>query len=249
METLKILKVICDKKLFMASEITLFVLGVALIGWGSACTGIWYTILISLGTSFIASCVVILLDLWKQFSDSQILESTINVIHQAGIVKVYRKRDLDKYDSLMAGFKTELNICGYSLNAFFDSYRDLLIEKSKNIPGIKIKILIVDPQSVFSSNRAESEGNAPNAYIASLERLRKAFADYSNIEIRKIPTPLSSMIFRIDDTIFVGPHFYQTLSKSTITYELCPKGFLFEQYLEEFNRMWEKAQNANSNVV
>jgi hypothetical protein len=50
------------------------------------------------------------------------------------------------------------------------------------------------------------------------------------------------MIYKIDDVMFIGPHFYKKKSKSTLTIEISEGQWLFNEYQNEFNRMWEDAQ-------
>ncbi len=67
------------------------------------------------------------------------------------------------------------------------------------------------------------------------------FKGIDNIKIKKISTPLTTMIYRIDDILFIGPHFYKKSSKSTVTYEINKQGWIFNEYLEEFERLWKDA--------
>ena len=199
-------------------------------------------ILISIGTSLIASGVIALLDLWKEILKNKVLDKINNVLVKGGIDSIYEKRDLDKYDELMKSLKDKLEITGYTLNAFFESYSDLLVEKVKNNPALSVRVILVVPSSEFARHRAELEGRNYEAYQNSVDRVVKTFQDFRNIEIRQISTPLTTMIFRIDDIMFIGPHFYKKTSKSTITVELKKKGWVFEEYEREFERLWHDAQ-------
>jgi hypothetical protein len=51
------------------------------------------------------------------------------------------------------------------------------------------------------------------------------------------------MVFRIDDIMFVGPYFSSKPSKATPTYEIKNEkdAWLFNDYQNEFNNLWEKA--------
>ena len=206
-----------------------------------------YAILLSIGTSLIASGIVALLDLWKEMIKDKLLDKVRGVITEGGIDFVYEKRDLDKYDVLMKSLKDKLDITGYTLNAFYESYSDLLVDKAQNNAGLSVRILLIDPESEFSKHRANLEDRTVEAFKNSVERIRKKFADYKNIEIRLIDTPLTTMIFRIDDVMFVGPHFYKKPSKSTITFELNQKGWVFREFEREFERLWNDARVISPN--
>jgi hypothetical protein len=184
------------------------------------------------------------LDLLRHVSVAEVLKRMNNLINDAGLHWVYKKRDLDRYDGLMQHLNTSLDIAGYSLGAFFDSYSELLKGKlSKN--GIKVRLLLVNPNSNHSFRRAEIEGRSQDQFKGKIETLQNFFKAVNGIEVRFFDAPLSSMIFRIDKIMFVGPHFYQRQSKATLTYELQHSHWLFDEYQNEFNRMWEDSNPAN----
>lgn len=195
-------------------------------------------IYLAVGTSLLAAGIVAVLELWRELSRSKMLEKIRNVIFDAGIELAFPKRDLDKYDVLMKGLNTRLDITGYSLNAFYESYADLILENIREIPSITIRMLVVNPESEFSKHRAELEGKNYESVKTSINRLKKKFGSIKNIELRQIDSPLSTMIFRIDNVMFVGPHFYKKPSKSTLTFELNKIGWLFEAYEKEFDKLW-----------
>jgi hypothetical protein len=196
---------------------------------------------LAIGTSLIAAGIVALLELWKDLSRNKMLEKINNVILDSGVNYVFPKRDLDKYDQLMKNMNSRLDITGYSLNAFYESYTDLLVQKTKEIPSIAIRMLAVNPESVFSKHRAELEGKTSKSIKESIDRLKRKFGNIENIKLRQINSPLTTMIFRIDDTIFVGPHFYKRPSKSTVTLELDKNGWMYEEYEKEFEKLWSDA--------
>ena len=180
---------------------------------------------ISIGTSLIASGIVMFLELFREILKGQLFKSIYNIIFEGGLEFLYEKRDLDKYDSLMKNINKKLDITGYTLNAFYESYSDLIIEKVKANPNIIIRILVVNPDSEFSKNRAKLENRKHESFKDSVERLKSSFHGYTNIKLRQIDSPLSTMIFRIDDIIFAGPHLHKKTRKSSLT-RLNKKGSL-----------------------
>jgi len=197
---------------------------------------------ISIGTSLIASGIVMFLELFREILKGQLFKRIYNIIFEGGLEFLYEKRDLDKYDSLMKNIKKKVDITGYTLNAFYESYSDLIIEKVKANPGIIIRIILVNPDSEFSKNRAKLENRKHESFKDSVERIKSSFHGYTNIKLRQIDSPLSTMIFRIDDIIFAGPHLHKKTSKSTLTMELNKKGWLFAEYEMEFERLWNDAK-------
>src|SRR5690606_7502443 len=103
---------------------------------------------------------------------------------------------------------------------------------------ITIRIILVNPDSQVSKNRAKDELKGEDAFRDKINTMLKFFKDESKVEIRFFNSPLSSMIFRIDDVMFIGPHFYKKQSKATVTLELKKGQWMFDDYQNEFERMW-----------
>lgn len=102
-------------------------------------------------------------------------------------------------------------------------------------------MLFVNPQSLVAQKRAEIEGKSAVLFEQKFETFKNHFAGVNHVEIKVIDVPLSSMIYRIDEVMFIGPHFYRKQSKSTLTIELKKSKWLFDEYQQEFNRMWNDA--------
>lgn len=198
-------------------------------------------IAISIGTSLVATGVVLALDLVRRNTNKRVNRRTKNILGHSGIQWVYEKRDLDKYDHLIKRVSDRLDICGYSLGAFFDSYGEI-IKKRATINDLKIRVLFVNPNSEAARARAELEGKPSNHFEDRFNSFMNFFSGTSSVEIKTIDTPLSSMIYRIDNIMFIGPHFYKTQSKSTLTIELSKGSMLFNEYQKEFDRMWIDAK-------
>jgi hypothetical protein len=237
---MEILKYLINKKLYLLINIIILLIGYYCIDKGNSMIksdASSSNIYVSIGTSLIAAGIVIFLDLWKKLSINKITEKIKNIINESGIQWVSKKRDLDKYDVLVENLKDSLDICGYSLGGFFDSFSDTI--KSKD--NIKVRVLFVDPDSDAAKQRAEIEGKSVVLFKEKFETFKKHFKDVDSVVIKKINIPLSTMIYRIDDVMFIGPHFYKKQSKSTLTIELAKSKWLFDEYQQEFNRMWDDA--------
>jgi hypothetical protein len=243
MKIIKIFKFFLDQIVYLLINLVIFLLAFLfiLIGYNPKNTGRESAIYMSIGTSIMAAGIVILLELWKDLSKNKILERINNVILEGGVDNVFSKRDLDKYDCLIKNLTNSLDITGYSLNAFFESYADLIIDKLQKLPSVSIRIIVVDPDSEFSKHRALLEGKSYESVKNSIQRLKQTFGVCESIQLRMIASPLTTMIFRIDDIMFVGPHFYKRPSKSTLTFELNKNGWLFEEYEKEFEKLWRDA--------
>lgn len=238
-------------KLYISIDIVILCFGYIFIQIGYSLSSKHNTfsmICLSIGTSLIAAGIVAILELWRGFRQSKVMSEVNSVIFDAGVKNIYNKRDLDKYDKLMERLNESLDIVGYSLSSFYGSYADLIEKKILNAHALKVRILFIDPDSIFSKNREELEGNKKGTFKNDVEKLVKKFSKYqSNIEIRKINSSLTSMVFRIDNVMFVGPHFYKKESKSTHVFELSRDGWLFEEYQREFDKLWDESEACEKN--
>ncbi|KQC33497.1 hypothetical protein AAU57_09355 [Nonlabens sp. YIK11] len=239
-----IIKYLLNKKVYLLINLIILFVGYMLIEKGVELIKEDPTksnILVSIGTSVIATGIVVFLDLWKTVSISKLMERIKNIINEGGLNLLYKKRDIDRYDDLIKDLDTSLDICGYSLGGFFDSNSVILREKLTN-KNIKVRALFVDYNSESAKIRAQIEGKSIDLFRTRFETFKNYFDQVSGIEIRIIQIPLSSMIYRIDNTMFVGPHFYKRQSKSTLTMELKKGKWMFDEYQNEFERMWNDAQ-------
>jgi len=240
-----LLKYISDKKVYGLITFITFIIGWFLVDKGMSLPverSKLSNIFVSIGTSLIATAIVLILDIWKNYSIANIFKKIDNIINEAGLEQVYRKRDIDRYDDLVQNFKNSIDICGYSLGGFFESFSDTVSAKIVQNPSIIVRVIFVDPKSDAAKIRAAIEGKSPDLYKNKFETFKNFFTNNSNVEIRTIDVPLSSMIFRIDSILFMGPHFYKKQSKATHTFELREGNWLFKEYQDEFNRMWDNAQ-------
>jgi len=236
-----------NKKIYILINIIILGIGYYFINKGvslssSPCTTTSSNIYISIGASLIAAGIVVFLDLWKNFSISKIFEKIQNIINEGGIEQLFNKRDIDRYDDLVNNLTKSIDICGYSLTGFFDSFSNKLKEKFQQNPRIKIRVIFVDCDSEASKTREKIEEKASGTLKSRFETFKNFFNSCDNVEIRLIDFPLSSMIFRIDDALFVGPHFYKKQSKATLTMELKRNKWMYDEYQKEFDRIWDDAK-------
>ena len=240
---MKILRFFRDQIVYLLADIIIFLVAFLFIfkGYNPSNTDQKNAVYLAIGTSLIAAGIVALLELWKDLSKNKMLEKINNVILSGGINYLFQKRDLDKYDQLMKNLNNRLDITGYSLNAFYESYGDLLVQKTSELPYLVVRMVVVNPDTAFSKHRAELEGKSNKSIKDSVNRLKNKFEGIDNIKLKYLDSPLTTMIFRIDDIMFIGPHFYRKPSKSTLTLEIDKNGWLFEEYEKEFERMWKDA--------
>ena len=217
----------------------ILLVGIALILVGGA-------IALAIGTSLVASGIVSLLEMVHRFvisEDNQIAKQA----DAAGLSAIYARRDLDRYHDLMTLTSGIVDISGYSLRAFFDSFKDSILAKAKKTPTFRARLLLVDPSIDVSKQRERIEGLTRGTFKTSMKNLVDAFSGVPNIEVRLLRTPLTTMVFRLDGTMFIGPQLMSVPSKGTPTFELrADRGaWLFSAYEREFEELWNESRPVN----
>ena len=197
----------------------------------------------SIGTSLVASGIVVVLDLIHKRITNEDAGAT-KAILKSGLANIYDRRDIDKYHSLMKSLSSRLDISGYSLRSFHDSFAQVVADELRRNQGLRVRLLAVNPESTQSRAREASEGHTPGTFATSIARLQRAFAFSSNVEIRVIDSELTTMVFRLDNVMFVGPQFLSSPSRATVTMEIHKgqEAWLFRAYEAEFQKMWEAAR-------
>jgi len=196
----------------------------------------------SIGTSLVASAVVGLLNLFYELivEDSRAIA---DALLESGITAIYNRRDLDRYHTLINSVTSQLDIAGYSLRAFFESFGQALAERLKKDKHLKVRLLVVDPDSEQSRARERLEGHVVGTFAGSIHQIQNTFRGYSNVSIRVAPGDLSTMVFRLDSIMFVGPQLTSCPSRASVTFEIERKkhSWLFDAYELEFESMWKNS--------
>src|SRR5690606_27091072 len=125
--------------------------------------------------------IVVALDLWRKFNSKKINQKTNNVIIESGIQWVSKKRDLDRYDNLIKKLDHSLDICGYSLSGFYESFSETIKQKALT-NNVKIRVLFVNPSSNAARERAEIEGKKVSLFTEKLETFKNFYLGIQNIE-------------------------------------------------------------------
>src|SRR5262249_40245797 len=144
---------------------------------------------------------------------------------------------------LMSKASSAIDVCGYSLRNFFDSFRDRLTEEATRNPLFRARLLIVDPSTDCSKTRERAEGLAKKTFETAARRIVETFSTIPNVEVRFLRDHLTTMVFRIDDVMFVGPQLTSLPSKANPTFEVVSHsgGWLFSAYKKEFEQLWDAA--------
>jgi hypothetical protein len=132
----KMIRYLKSRLVYLLINLTIFLAGYVfiLLGCNSVENTVKSSILFSIGASLIASAIVVFLDIWREIARENLLSQAFSIIVDGGIRGVHRKRDLDKYDDQMKGAQHVIDIAGYTLNAWYESYSELVLEKAKERP-------------------------------------------------------------------------------------------------------------------
>ena len=227
------------KKSYLFINIIVLLLGVCGTMVSFQRTDNFGIVLMSISTAFISGALIAFLELWRTATNDIIYENINEIVLAGGVENVYKKRKLDEYDALIEK-SYSIDISGYSLRAFSQSYQNIIIEKLSKDPRFRLRMLVVDPLSEVSKNRerVEHRGKNNNVFKTSCDGLYDTFCDVPGVEIRMIDCALSTMIYRIDDIMYVGPQFVKEPSSATFTMRLKRGGWVFDTFQDEFDKLW-----------
>ncbi|MGI5168203.1 XRE family transcriptional regulator [Spirillospora sp. CA-253888] len=165
------------------------------------------------------------------------------------IVTIYPHRwavPRDAWGRLFAEAENEIGILVYS--ALFlaedNGVQRLLADKAR--AGVKVRILLGDPDSPQVAERGVDEGIGESmaAKIRSVMVLYKPIRALEGVEFRLHNTTLYNSIYFADDQVFVNTHVYGVPASNAPFWHLrrIPGGEIVTTYLDSFERVWESAK-------
>lgn len=165
-----------------------------------------------------------------------------------GLINIYQRRDLSQqYSDILTKAEKQIDVLGIGLNQFREDNGEII--KSKAIDGVKVRLLVIKPDSEISSIRSYQENDIGGEEIEIPLIKLKTFVNEVNaiinaknkgekVQIKCYNAVPSTMIFRIDSIMFVGPYLHKTPSRNTITYKIEMDTEMFKQYEKHFNDLW-----------
>lgn len=193
-------------------------------------------LLVGVGGSLLAAAFVSLLDFAKKFNDEGV-DRFREAARKAGLVMVHRDRNIPTYTRLV-GAAAHIDVSGYSLASFVGQHGFSITTRAKQ-NQVEVRVLLVDPTCRASLDQAAAEQAAGGSFDAQVKKVRQQFAGETRVKIRMIRTALPTMVFRIDDRVFVGPHF--ALPSTLVTTFELTSGWMRDQYMGVFDDLWETA--------
>ena len=140
----------------------------------------------------------------------------------------------------------EIGVLVYSGSFLADDPGMLSLFRRKADQGVRIRILLGDPDSPDVATRGEHEGigDGMAARIRTALVLYRPLADVDGVEIRLHATPLYNSIYRADGDVLVNPHIYRTPAAQAPVLHLrqIAGGTLVQRYLESFEQVWSEAR-------
>jgi hypothetical protein len=169
---------------------------------------------------------------------------------ESEIIAVYPYRRAvprDAWGHLFGQAEREIGILAYSCYFLAEDagLRQLLAEKADS--GVRVRILLGDPESPFVLQRGQSEGigDTMPAKVRSAIAMFRPLQSVPNVEIRLHGTILYNSIFRGDDQVFVNTHIYGVMANNAPFFHLrkIPGGAIATTYLESFEQVWNEAES------
>ena len=115
------------------------------------------TIFLSIGTSVIVLGIVSFLELLRAEQMDEKEKTNLKIIEEGGIENIFKRRDLEEYKEIVYNAKKSIDITGYSLRGFYESNKDIILEKCEKYKNFLVRIILVNPSSQFSENRDMEE--------------------------------------------------------------------------------------------
>jgi hypothetical protein len=136
-----------------------------------------------------------------------------------------------------------MDVVVFGMKNFLAAKKQLLEKKIKT--GCTVRILTIDPNSVYVAQR-ESEEKEPQGQIKnSIEELIK-WADEVKLKkyrgviiVKKYNSLPQDMYQRVDGFVYVGPLHYAKPSQQTIAYEYRPGSKGTQYYSDYFSSLWD----------
>ncbi|GAA0397697.1 DUF5919 domain-containing protein [Microbispora corallina] len=172
---------------------------------------------------------------------------------ESEIVTVYPHRwavPRDAWGRLFAQAQNEIGILVYSGLFLADDAGIMRMLGEKAGAGVRVRILLGDPDSPEVAQRGADEGidDGMAAKIRNVLVLYKPIRSLEGVEIRFHTTVLYNSIYRGDNQLLVNTHVYRTPAGNAPVLQLrkVVGGDMVTTYVDSFERVWEEATPVES---
>jgi hypothetical protein len=202
-------------------------------------------ILISTGTSLLASTIVVLISSKYLFKQNEIKK----IIEKWGITGIYRTRaHMNEFTNIdLEKNINKLDIIAFGLKSFRHSKGEFIKLKVKQ--GMKIRILTIDPNSSFLSEREKVEECIDGEIRETIkqltmwiESLKKYQVSDNQVEIKFYNSLPLDFYFGLDNSIYIGPYLFGIDSQQTISYSFKYNTEGYDYYSIYFEKLWNNSE-------
>jgi transcriptional regulator with XRE-family HTH domain len=172
----------------------------------------------------------------------------VAAVSESEIVAVYPHRSevpRDVWEHLFSAAEQEIGVLVYSGLFLSEDARVQWIIKAKAEAGVRVRILLGDPDSRVVADRGEDKGvgDAMAAKIRNALALYRPLRGVEGAEFRFHRTVLYNSIYRADDQVLVNTHIHGVAAAQAPVWHLhkLAGGELTSLYLDSFERVWESA--------
>ncbi|WP_433351571.1 XRE family transcriptional regulator [Microtetraspora malaysiensis] len=172
---------------------------------------------------------------------------------ESEIVTVYPHRWVvprDAWGRLFAQAQSEIGVLVYSGLFLADDAGIVRMFREKAGAGVRVRILLGDPDSPEVAQRGADEGidDGMAARIRNALVLYRPILGIAGVEIRLHRTVLYNSIYRGDDQLLVNTHAYGTPAGNAPVLHLRKVlgGGMVATYAESFERVWDQATPVES---
>ena len=214
------------------AEIIILLAGVVMV---LAAAG--HSIIIGIGTSLIASAVVVFM------TDTLTGRDEDTSVSNWGLAHVYDTRgEMNKSCDVYMAKAKSVDVIAFGLKSWRDSQQKEIENILKN--GGRIRILTMEPECETLKARERDEKAIEGEIGHQIENLI-AWADAENqkgysgrIEVRCHDHLPPDFMFLMNNRLFTGPYEYGKGSQQTISFEYSSPGDAYKYYKDYFERLW-----------
>jgi len=170
----------------------------------------------------------------------------VAAVSESEIVAVYPHRSevpRDVWEHLFSSAEEEIGVLVYSGLFLSEDARVQRILKAKAGAGVRVRMLLGDPDSQVVADRGADEGvgDATVAKVRNALALYRPLRSVEGVEFRFHRTVLYNSIYLADDQVLVNTHVYGVAAAQAPVWHLhkLAGGELTSLYLDSFERVWE----------
>jgi len=170
----------------------------------------------------------------------------VAAVSESEVVAVYPHRSevpRDVWGHLFSGAGREIGVLVYSGLFLSEDAGVQRIFKDKAAAGVRVRILLGEPDSQVVADRGEDEGvgDAQAAKIRNALALYRPLRKVAGVEFRFHRTVLYNSIYRADDQVLVNTHLFGVTAAHAPVWHLrkLPAGELAGLYIDSFEQVWD----------